>query len=95
MSLTAQLYTSEAGQVVDLLEAFRGDPAQVRPAVPPHGGLCGVRADGSPVIVCYRDERGEKGFYRVTEPTVTDRRLMRCDVEMTLIEVEYSERIAG
>lgn len=95
MSLTAQLYTSEAGQVVDLLEAFRGDPAQVRPAVPPHGGLCGVRADGSPVIVCYRDERGEKGFYRVTEPTVTDRRLMRCDVEMTLVEVEYSERIAG
>lgn len=93
ITIQAQLYRNTAAEVDAVLEALRGAPYEPYPLVPPYGGLSGVRADGSPVLSCYRDERKIKLFGRVRNVEVTYRRLMRADVQFDFFPVNYDERV--
>ena len=64
--------------VLDRLAAFRA--------------LRGTRADGSPVGVCYRDERGRRHYGRLREPEIADQRLMRGDVAFEVWETGQAEK---
>lgn len=77
LQLEARLIANDGATVAEQLDGFRA--------------LAGRRADGSPVICCYRDERGRKLFGRLREPEIRDRRLLRADISMQFTEQEYSE----
>lgn len=92
--MEAYVYATEDASVADILQAFRGAPYEPQPLVKPYGGLAGVRADGSAVVSCYRDERGRKLFGRLREPEVTDLRLQRADVSFLFSEQYYVESVS-
>lgn len=77
IALTARLRANDAATVDQQLAQLRA--------------LAGVRSDGSVLMACYRDERGRKFFGRVRDVEITDRRLLRADVDFRLTELTYSD----
>lgn len=77
ISMSARLTANDAATVNQQLDQLRA--------------LARFRADQSPALCCYRDERGRKLFGRVRDVVITDQRLMRANVEFRITELEYSD----
>jgi hypothetical protein len=91
IQMSALLKEPGAATADDVLAALRGEPYEAYPLVAPYGGLSGVRADGSTVLTCYRDERGLKRFGRVRDVQVEYRKLGRAVVSFEFQPVNYAE----
>lgn len=77
LPMSARLIANDAATVEQQLAQLRA--------------LARFRVDGSPTLVCYRDERGRRLFGRVRDVVITDQRLLRADVEFSLTELTYTD----
>jgi hypothetical protein len=93
IEMEALLYDTGPATPDDVLVALRGEPYEPFPLTAPYGGLSGVRADGSLVLACYRDERGLKIFGRVRDAEISYTRLLRAYASFTFQPVNYSEAV--
>lgn len=75
--MTAQLRANDAATVAQQLTLLRA--------------LARWRSDGSPVLTCRRDERGNRHFGRVRNVQITYQRLLRAEVTFDWTELKYSD----